>query len=727
MKNKKSDLNKLSGKVDKVLYRNKENGFSILRLSDEKGVNFTATGKMPDIYAAENINLKGRWIKNPKYGIQFSVVEYEKTAPTSLEGIEKYLSSGLVPGIGPVMAKRIVEKFKEKSLDIIENSPQMLKRVEGLGTKRISWIKNAWNEQREIREVMIFLQGYGVSSGYAVKIFKKYGSGAIKIIKQNPYRLASDIQGIGFVRADRIAKKLGFEKDSIVRAESGILYFLQTCVQEGHLYFPKSRLKKRVTQMLAVSGEIIQEALENLLDSEKIHIEDSITHDGAVYESKFYRYEKTIALHLRKMLGERELFKLYEEKTPIEIIEEKLSIKLAPQQIEAVKAAGEHKLMVITGGPGTGKTTIISAIIAKYFSEGKEIQLAAPTGRAAKRMSEATGHPAKTIHRLLEFSFEKGGFQRNAQNPLSCDILVIDEASMIDTILMHDLIRAVPNETTLILVGDADQLPPVGPGSVLKDIIESARVPVIKLNEVFRQASKSLIVVNAHRINSGQMPLKELKPAGLLDFYFIESNDDEKILEIILKLAAERIPKRFKLDSMSDIQVITPMHKGLLGSENLNRKLQEKLNNQGNELVRGKRHFRCGDKVMQIKNNYEKEVFNGDIGFIEDIDQASKEVLVSFDGRIVPYLEADLEELMGAYAISVHKSQGSEYPAIILPLAMQHYIMLQRNLVYTALTRAKSLAVFVGSRKALSIAVNNNRGGERYTGLKEYIRAEANS
>jgi len=683
----------------------------------------TIVGNLMAPTPGEIFQMRGEWANHPKYGEQFKIVQYKSMVPASVYGIEKYLGSGLIRGIGPVMAKRIVQVFGKETLEVIEKDTEKLAEVHGIGKKRIGMIKKAWEEQKEIREVMLFLQTHGVSSGYATKIFKQYGNRSIEVVKENPYRLAMDIFGIGFLTADRIAEKLGFAKDSEVRAEAGILYVLHQLSDDGHVYFPYEPLIEKCQEILGVERDVIIRALGTIAAQEKIIIEDldKEAEKKAVYLAKFHFSETSTAARIRTLVKAPKSIRKIDSEKALEWVQGQLSITLAEKQMQAVKTAIENKVMVITGGPGTGKTTIINAIL-KIFSKLKVgILLAAPTGRAAKRMSEATGYEAKTIHRMLEYSIQKGGFQKDEEDPLECDLLIMDEASMIDIILMHHLLKAVPVQATLILVGDVNQLPSVGAGNVLRDIIASGTVPVVELNEIFRQAKESLIIVNAHRINSGQIPPLKPSKEKLDDFYFIEQEDPEEVLKTLLDLVKKRIPQRFRFDAIDDIQVLTPMHRGTVGASNLNLELQGALNPSEDELIRGSRAFHVKDKVMQIRNNYDKEVFNGDIGRITRIDQENQEVTISFDGKEVIYDYPDLDEIVLAYAVSVHKSQGSEYPAVIIPLLTQHYVLLQRNLIYTAVTRGKKLVVLVGTKKALAIAVRNNKTEKRYTYLKNRL------
>ncbi|MGD8981479.1 MAG: ATP-dependent RecD-like DNA helicase [Desulfobacterales bacterium] len=715
----------LSGQIERVTYTNEENGYTIARLKvyGQRDL-ITVVGYLMSPAPGEVLNLKGEWINHPKFGEQFKVVKYKTAVPATVFGIKKYLGSGLIKGLGPVIAGRIVKKFGEKTLDIIENHIEKLAMVEGIGKKRIAMIQSAWDEQKEIRDVMMFLQSHGVSSGYATKIFKQYKNRSIAVVSENPYRLAMDIFGIGFVIADSIADKLGFSKSSPLRIEAGIIYVLHQLSDEGHVFYPYEYLVKKSRETLGVDRDTVTQALGNLTMDKKIVLEDlneSIDefkeNNKGVYLAKFHLCETSIATRLKILSTTPKSIRTVNAENALEWVQGQLDIRLAENQAKAVRCALENKIMVITGGPGTGKTTIINAIL-KIFSKLKvKTCLAAPTGRAAKRMSETTGHEARTIHRLLEYSFAKGGFQKNEEKPLDCDLLILDEASMIDTILMHHLIKAVPIFATFILVGDVNQLPSVGAGNVLNDIIASGTISVVELNEIFRQARESRIIVNAHKINSGILPTFEDDVPGN-DFYFIHQEDPEKVLGIILELTKERIPKRFGLDPVDDIQVLTPMHKGVVGAGNLNTELQKSLNPFQQEIARGNRNFRINDKVMQIRNNYDKEVFNGDIGRIIRIRPDEDEITVMFDGREIPYAFYELDELVLAYAVSVHKSQGSEYPAVVVPVLTQHYMLLQRNLIYTAVTRGRDLVVMVGTRKALAIGVNNDKTKKRFTNLR---------
>jgi len=715
----------LKGQIERVTYFNDENGYVVARLKAEGHMDLvTIVGTLPCLNPGEVLKLKGEWLNHPRYGRQFKIASCESIIPATVAGIERYLSSGMIKGIGPVMAKRLVAAFGVGTLDVIEQDTERLKEVEGIGDKRVEMIRAAWHAQREIRDVMVFLQGHGVSPAYAMKIFKQYGSEAVSIVRENPFRLAEDVFGIGFITADKIAEKLGIEKDSPVRARAGVQFILNRLADEGHVYYPFDRLVEAAEKTLEIDSPIVLDALASAASDRRIVIEDMDVFGGegkAVYLVSFHVCEQGIARSLRELLAYPRQLPLMNREEMLASAEKDLGLVLSEQQARAVSDSMERKVMVITGGPGTGKTTIIKAIIAIQKRLGRRVLLAAPTGRAAKRMGEATGHQAKTLHRLLEYSPKDGRFKRDEGNPLEAETFVIDETSMVDTILMYHLLKAVPQAATLIFVGDVDQLPSVGAGSVLKDIIDSGVVPVVRLNEIFRQSKESMIVVNAHRVNAGQMPFAG-KGEGKADFHFIELAEPEAVLDRVVELCRERIPRRFGYHSIDDIQVLTPMHRGTVGALNLNTELQKQLNPSKEEFLRGGKAFKRGDKVMQIRNNYDKDVYNGDIGRIARIDTEEQEVYVNFDGRLVSYDFSEVDELVLAYATSVHKAQGSEYPAVVIPILTQHFVLLQRNLLYTGITRGKKLVVLVGTKKALSIAVRNNKTQLRYTLLKERLQ-----
>jgi exodeoxyribonuclease V alpha subunit len=624
------------------------------------------------------------------------------------------------------MSERIVEKFGLDTLEVIEKKPERLSEVEGIGPKRISMIIKVWVEHKEIKELMIFLQGHGVSAAYSAKIYKQYKNESIEIVRDNPYRLAHDIHGIGFITADKIAQNLGIDRNSLIRAKAGLIYILNQLTEEGHVYYPESQLIHKAKEILSVDEEIIILAVKELSKEKELFLED-LDPDGnlkAVYLAPFHVAETGVAQMLMNLKESPSNIRPIHPEKAIEWVQQKLNIELAQRQEEAVLLAATSKVLIITGGPGTGKTTLITAILRIFQQLKLRILLAAPTGRAAKRMNEATGWEAKTIHRLLEYSPRKGGFKKDQDDPLEADVIIIDETSMVDTLLMYHLLKAIPSHAHLILVGDVDQLPSVGPGNVLKDIIRSGMFTVVRLTEIFRQAQESMIVVNAHKVNQGQLPvLKEIDKPEKTDFQFIQEEDPEKILQNILDLCSEGIPGQFKFHPLREIQVLAPMHKGIIGVANLNIELQKRLNPGQSGITRGAWNFRLGDKVMQIVNNYDKDVFNGDIGWISKIDPEEREVMIDFEGRLVPYDYSDLDEVVLAYAVSVHKSQGSEYPVVILPVVTQHYMLLQRNLIYTGITRAKKLVIMIGTKKALAIAIRNNKPQRRYTLLSERLAA----
>jgi exodeoxyribonuclease V alpha subunit len=715
------------GLLEKISYHNEENDFVVAKLREkEKKELTTIVGNLSGVNPGESLKLTGKWVQNKRFGEQFQVESFEVTVPATLHGIQKYLASGLIEGIGPIMSERIVEKFGIHTLEVIEKKPERLSEVEGIGPKRISMIRKAWGEQKEIKEIMIFLQGHGVGAAFSAKIYKQYGDQSIERVRENPYRLAHDIYGIGFMTADKIAQNLGIDRNSLIRAKAGLLYVLNQLTEEGHVYYPETQLVHKAKEILHVDEEIVTLAVRELSKEKELFLEDLDPegHLRAAYLSPFYVAETGVAQRLINLKESPSNIRPIHPEKAIEWVQQKLNIELAQKQEEAVLLAATSKVLIITGGPGTGKTTIITAILRIFQQLKLRILLAAPTGRAAKRMNEATGWEAKTIHRLLEYSPHKGDFKRDQDDPLEADVVIIDEASMVDTLLMYHLLKAIPSHAHLILVGDVDQLPSVGPGNVLKDIIRSGKFTVVRLTEIFRQARESMIVVNAHKVNEGQLPvLKEIDQPEKTDFQFIQEEDPEKILQNILDLCSEKIPRDFRFHPLREIQVLTPMHKGTIGVTNLNIELQKRLNPGQSGITRGAWTFRVGDKVMQIVNNYDKDVFNGDIGWISKINPEEREVVIEFDGRGVPYDYSDLDEVVLAYAVSVHKSQGSEYPVVILPVVTQHYMLLQRNLIYTGITRAKKLVIMVGTKKALAIAIRNNKPQRRYTFLSERLTA----
>jgi len=716
----------LEGVLERIVFFNEENSFTVARLQvPGKKDLVTIVGALSLPTPGETLRLKGQWVVDTKFGQQFRVESCLSVLPATIIGIQKYLGSSLIKGIGPVMAKRIVDKFGLDTFDIIEDSPDRLREAEGIGPIRTERITSAWQEQKQIREVMVFLQGHEISPAYAVRIFKVYGDKAISVVKENPYRLALDISGIGFKTADKVARSMGIDPNSQIRAEAGIIHILSELVDEGHVYYPYEELKQKAVELLEIEPAMLDTALATLAKQERIFIEE-LPELKAVYLTPLHVAEVNVARRLKALIeSPKQPLKIDVEKA-IEWVQGTNRIELAETQKQALREAIGGKVLVLTGGPGTGKTTLINSLVRILEKKVQRIVLASPTGRAAKRLSEVTGREAKTIHRLLEFSPKEGGFKRNEDNPLDADLVVIDEASMVDILLMNNLLKAIPLTATLLLVGDVDQLPSVGPGNVLKDVIASGCVETVILTEIFRQAQESLIVVNAHRVNSGEFPQLKPQPGQRSDFYYIEKDTPEEVLAIIKELCARRLPNAFHLSSVDDIQVMTPMHRGTVGVANLNAELQALLNPQGKVITRGGRLFRVNDKVMQIKNNYEKDVFNGDIGTLVGIDLEEQKVQVKFEDQLVEYELSDLDDLVLAYAISIHKSQGAEYPAVVVPLLSQHYIMLQRNLLYTAITRAKRLVVLVGSKRAIAIAVRNNKVQRRYTNLAARLSAGTN-
>lgn len=717
----------LEGELEGITFSSEESGFTVARLN-AGGRPVTIAGCLRSVCPGETLKLRGRWQEHPKYGLQFKFESYEPVVPATIEGIERYLGS-FIKGIGPVTAKRIIKKFGLNALDVIENSISRLREVEGIGESRIGMIENAWARQKEIKEVMVFLQGHGVSSAYASRIFRHYGRGAIGAVRENPYRLASEVSGIGFLTADRIAEKLGIGKDSPRRAEAGVLHVLEGLFSEGNAYYPYEPLLEECAKVLGLERQDVAKALARAALDGKLVIEAAPEsslgeNEKAVFLSRSFAAETGIAERLLSLLASAPVrpkadvgAALWEA---LGEVQRERKFALSEKQKAAVAESFQNKVFVITGGPGTGKTTIIDSIVGLLSRLGMRVLLSAPTGRAAKRMAEATGTEAKTMHRLLEWSPRQGGFRRNEFNPLEADFIIIDETSMVDAALMHQLLRAVPPRASLLLVGDADQLPSIGAGNVLNDIIGSGKVPSVRLSEIFRQSGESLIVTNAHRVNRGEMPLLGQGPEES-DFYFIELADPEAVLKEIVSLCSERLPRKFGLHPVRDIQVISAMHKGTLGTASLNRELQRALNPSTDTLSRGERVFKNGDKVMQVVNNYDRDVFNGDIGSVKRIDRERQEMTVDFDGTEVPYNFRDLDELVPAYAVSVHKSQGSEYPAVVMPVHTQQYILLGRNLLYTGITRGKRLVVLVGTKKAIAMAVGNDRPVRRYTALKKRL------
>ncbi|MCL1858144.1 MAG: AAA family ATPase [Oscillospiraceae bacterium] len=767
-------MEQLRGVVERITYANEEKGYSVIKIAVKNyGDLVTVVGNMASVSVGTVVTVKGDWTHNPKWGRQFNVESWEESVPATVYGIEKYLGSGLIKGIGPKFAKLIVSKFGDKTLEIIEDEPDKLIEVENIGHKRVYMIKKAWQEQKEIKNVMLFLQEYGVSTAFGYRIYKAYGDKSIETVKNNPYKLADDIWGVGFKTADNIAAKLGIEKESFDRCRSGIFYVLNRFADDyGHCYVPLDELCQKCVEMLEIEDTKIIMTVDSLVQERELIREqqdavpcENNNQSDNIYLPPFYYSETGTAARLTAIiLNEQDNIIPPENarKLLLDLIEmqRQQGIIYDEIQIEAVKTAVASKVFVLTGGPGTGKTTITKAIIQIFKNAGKTVLLAAPTGRAAKRMSEACGMESKTIHRLLE-SKPPEGFARNAENQLEGDVLILDEASMIDIILMYNLLKAIPDKMTLIFVGDVDQLPSVGAGNVLGDIINSECVPVLRLTRIFRQALGSKIVTNAHKINAGKMP--DLTGGKDSDFFFIQTVENKKlppstsltppsqvceegrekppsftrevarsaggsenisqeIINKIVELCSDRLPKYYKFNPVTDIQVLTPMKKSETGSDNLNRVLQDALNKNTLMLRRGATEYRLNDKVMQIKNNYEKQIYNGDIGYICDINLTDKNLSVNYDGNIIEYDILELDEIVLSYAITIHKSQGGEFPAVVMPFSFSHFVMLGRNLLYTAVTRAKKVVVMIGDAKAVSYAVRNNDSRKRNTTLAERLR-----
>ncbi|RKU17994.1 ATP-dependent RecD-like DNA helicase [Candidatus Poribacteria bacterium] len=781
----------LQGILERIVYESHDTGYTVGRLSARDHAELiTVVGNLASINPGESLLLRGEWVDNPRYGRQFQIEKYETILPANVVGLRKYLGSGLIKGIGPKMAALIVRKFGMDTMDIIEHEPDKLARVPGIGRKRVEIIKEAWEAQREIKNVMIFLQSHDVSTTHAAKIYKTYGNDAIPVVTENPYQLADDIYGIGFVTADTIAQKLGIDKDAPQRVEAGIKYVLSQKADEGHVFQHRPQLIEACQTMLEQEPEAIEKGIQALVEKEEIinpgftDLSDSDeqiaigetlddydisdqqefvdVHEAplaesrqpiadshsAIYLAPFYYAELGVANQFSRLLASQEQSPaLLPPNTTLFLtqLENEMDLHFAPQQRKAIYTAMTTRAMILTGGPGTGKTTTVVGMIRLFEAQGKHITLTAPTGRAAKRLSETTGGEAKTIHRLLEFSPQINSFKRNRQNPLDTDVVIVDETSMVDLVLMNRLMQAIRPSTTVILIGDVDQLPSVGAGNVLKALIDSRKIPVIALTEIFRQAQESMIVTNAHRINKGDFP--ELTGDADRNFFFIEAEDPDEITELICSLIADRLPQHYDYHPVDDIQLLCPMRRGTLGTENLNKRLQEVLNIEytasaahplekarfGTRSHSQTSHsrdtsatvggFRVGDKVMQVRNNYDYEVFNGDIGRVAVIERLDKKVHIQYSDKQVAYDTADLGELVLAYATTIHKAQGSEYPAVVIPLHTQHYLMLQRNLLYTGITRAKERVVIVGTKKALGICIRNNQVMQRNSYLAERLNS----
>lgn len=705
---------KLRCVVEHITYQNEKNGWSVMKVKVKGYDNLvTLTGSLLDVPVGSVLLVDGDWRVDPKYGQQFVAQSWTEVMPATLYGIEKYLGSGLVKGIGQAYAKAIVSRFGLETIDVIENDIERLLEVPRLGKKRMEKIRDSWEKQKDIKEVMLFLQGHGVSTAFAAKIYRKYEKASIAKVKENPYQLADDIWGIGFKTADSIASKMGYEKNDPRRCRSGILYALNELAEEGHVYAELEQLVEAATKLLEAEETPVRQALAFMMEAK-----DVIADNNVVYLPPFYHAENGLAKRLQSLLADTSLFNSDIAAEPeAEYGVKSGGIVYDEVQQAAIQKALDSKVMVLTGGPGTGKTTTTQGIIAAFKARHMSILLAAPTGRAAKRMTEATGMEAKTIHRLLEYN-PMDGYKRNDENPLEGDALIVDECSMIDILLFYNLMKAIPSNMRLILVGDIDQLPSVGAGNVLRDIIDSQKIPVVRLTRIFRQAQSSRIVMNAHAINAGHFP--NIKNGLDTDFFFINQEDADEMVELIIGLVRDRLPKKYGYPP-KEIQVLTPMQRGTVGAGNLNIELQNALNPTGLSLTRGGYTFRQGDKVMQIRNNYDKNVFNGDIGYITAVDTNERTLTVTFDSRLVEYDITELDEIVLAYAVTIHKSQGSEFPVVVMPVTMKHFVMLQRNLIYTGITRAKKICVLVGTTKALAYAIKQNTVSKRNTKLKERL------
>ena len=718
-------MEKLDGQIERVVFRNEENGFCVLRVKVRGHRELvTVTGTTSTVNRGEWLAADGEWLQDPRHGRQFKAEKMRMSQPDTLEGIEKYLASGMVKGIGKEYAKRLVETFGRDVFDVIENSSGKLQKVAGIGRQRRDNIRKAWNEQKNVRQIMSFLFSHGISTTRAFRIHKIYGDKAIELIQRDPYCLARDIRGIGFVIADQIAMKLGIARDSDLRARAGLEYVLGELTAGGHCAYVRNDLLSRTAQLLEIDLTVIERAMDYSLEYKRLIQRTDEEGRELIYLPKLYFAEIELARRLLQLARGPHPCPGIDFDRALAWVQEKTGIALAGAQRDALRKAVESKVMVITGGPGVGKTTLVNSILLVLKAKKMRVSLCAPTGRAAKRITETTGMEAKTIHRMLQYNPGTGGFVHSADHPLECDVLIVDESSMIDVVLAAQLIDAVPLHAAVVIVGDADQLPSVGPGRVLQDIIQAGTVPVGHLNEVFRQAATSRIVTNAHRINRGEMPDFPQEGEGG-DCYFVESDDPEKALKLLGKLVTKSIPQRFHFNPLEEIQILTPMQKGELGARNLNHTLQQLLNPQGEAVERFGMIFRVGDKVMQTENDYDKDVYNGDIGRIARIDEEANELVVNYDGNSVTYDYRELDELTLSYAITIHKSQGSEYPCVVIPLHTQHYVLLQRSLLYTAVTRAKKLVVILGTKKALNLAVGRSESRERITTLASRLKEYA--
>ena len=711
-------LEELSGVIESIVFRNEDNGYTVCQVrAKEHKEPVTVVGSVAAIWEGEQLRASGRWARHPRHGYQFQAQEITCLAPVTSAGMERYLASGMIRGIRKELAHRLVEKFGDKVLEVIDKESRKLEQVAGIGRMRREMIKQSWDEQRAVRDIMVFLQTHGIGTGQAHRIYRQYGNDSIAVVTRNPYRLAQDVWGIGFLTADKVALSMGIAPESAVRARAGIVHVMHTITDDGHCFCPRELLLETAQALLGINETILDEAVAFCLENKSLIDEGGSLYIGSVFDS-----ETSVARSIARLMAARPSFKPIDVERAIPWAEERMDIAFAPAQARALATAMREKISIITGGPGVGKTTIVRALVDVFKRRELRVLLAAPTGRAAKRMEEATRHEAKTIHRLLKYSPEEHDFEHSSANPMEVDVLILDEVSMMDVNLTAVLLDALPDEATMILVGDVDQLPSVGPGNVLRDLIDSEMVPFVRLDKIFRQGDRSWIVHNAHRVNTGEY--LETPPQGEDgDFYFITAEDPDDVIAKMIHLVTERIPKRFGFDPRLDIQVLSPMRRSQLGTVNLNGILQERLNPSAPSIQRFGRVYREGDRLIQVRNNYDKAVFNGDIGILKEVNASNESVIVDFDGRPVKYEVSELDEIELAYACSIHKSQGSEYPAVVVLMTTQHYRMLQRNLLYTAITRGRKLVCLVGYPKAIAMAIGNDQIVNRRTGLKDRVRA----